>query len=46
MYPPLAAQAAELGIVVASQPGFLSSLGDGFLAAFPETGDQLYSFAS
>jgi len=26
MYPPLAAQAAELGIVVASQPGFLSSL--------------------
>ncbi|HEY1004342.1 MAG TPA: amidohydrolase family protein, partial [Streptosporangiaceae bacterium] len=25
MYPPLAAQAAELGIVVASQPGFLSS---------------------
>ncbi|MGH3163236.1 MAG: amidohydrolase, partial [Streptosporangiaceae bacterium] len=46
MYPPLAAQAAELGIVVASQPGFLSCLGDGFLAAFPETGDQLYSFAS
>jgi hypothetical protein len=31
---------------VASQPGFLSSLGDGFLAAFPETGDQLYAFAS
>ena len=46
MYPPLAAQAAELGIVVASQPGFLSSLGDGFLAAFPETGDELYAFAS
>ncbi len=46
MYPPLAARAAALGIVVASQPGFLSSLGDGFLAAFPETGDELYSFAS
>ena len=46
MYPPLAAQAAELGIVVASQPGFLSSLGDGFAAAFPDSGDQLYSFAS
>ena len=46
MYPPLAERAAALGIVVASQPGFLSSLGDGFLAAFPETGDQLYSFAS
>jgi predicted amidohydrolase YtcJ len=46
MYPPLAAQAAELGIVVASQPGFLSSLGDGFAAAFPDRGDQLYAFAS
>jgi len=46
MYPPLAARAAALGIVVASQPGFLSSLGDGFLAAFPETGDKLYAFAS
>jgi predicted amidohydrolase YtcJ len=46
MYPPLAARAAALGIVVASQPGFLSSLGDGFLAAFPETGDELYAFAS
>src|SRR5437016_2830793 len=46
MYPPLAAEAAELGIVVASQPGFLSSLGDGFAAAFPDRGDQLYSFAS
>ena len=42
MYPPLAARAAELGIVVASQPGFLSSLGDGFAAAFPDRGDQLY----
>ena len=46
MYPPLAARAAALGIVVASQPGFLSSLGDGFAAAFPDSGDQLYSFAS
>src|SRR6185369_7007993 len=46
MYPPLAAQAAELGILVASQPGFLSSLGDGFAAAFPDRGDQLYAFAS
>jgi predicted amidohydrolase YtcJ len=46
MYPPLAAQAAALGIVVASQPGFLSSLGDGFAEAFPDSGDQLYSFAS
>ena len=46
LYPPLAARAAALGIVVASQPGFLSVLGDGFAAAFPESGDQLYSFAS
>jgi len=46
MYPPLADRAAALGIVVASQPGFLSALGDGFAAAFPDTCDQLYSFAS
>jgi predicted amidohydrolase YtcJ len=46
MYPPLAARAAALGIVVASQPGFLSALGDGFAAAFPDSVDQLYSFAS
>ena len=46
MYPPLAERAAALGIVVASQPGFLSSLGDGFAAAFPDSVDQLYSFAS
>jgi predicted amidohydrolase YtcJ len=46
MYPPLADRAAALGIVVASQPGFLSALGDGFAAAFPERADQLYSFAS
>jgi predicted amidohydrolase YtcJ len=46
MYPPLAARAAELGIVAVSQPGFLSALGDGFAAAFPDRGDQLYAFAS
>src|SRR6516165_1945776 len=46
MYPPLAGRAADLGIVVVSQPGFLSALGDGFAAAFPEHSDQLYSFAS
>jgi predicted amidohydrolase YtcJ len=46
MYPPLAARAAELGIVVVSQPGFLSALGDGFAAAFPDRGDQLYAFGS
>jgi predicted amidohydrolase YtcJ len=46
MYPPLAARAAALGIVVASQPGLLSSLGDGFAAAFPDSSDQLYAFAS
>jgi predicted amidohydrolase YtcJ len=46
MYPPLAARAADLGIVVASQPGFLSLLGDGFAEAFGDRGDQLYSFAS
>jgi predicted amidohydrolase YtcJ len=46
MYPPLIARAAELGIVVASQPGFLSTLGDGFAAAFGDRGDQLYPFRS
>jgi predicted amidohydrolase YtcJ len=46
MYPPLAARAAALGIVVASQPGFLSVLGDGFAEAFGDRGDQLYAFAS
>jgi predicted amidohydrolase YtcJ len=46
MYPSLAERAAALGIVVASQPGFLSSLGDGFAAAFPDSVDELYSFAS
>ncbi|MGH3200023.1 MAG: amidohydrolase family protein [Streptosporangiaceae bacterium] len=42
MYPPLTDRAAALGIVVVSQPGFLSVLGDGF----PDRRDQLYSFAS
>jgi predicted amidohydrolase YtcJ len=46
MYPPLAARAAALGIVVASQPGFLSTLGDGFAAAFGDRGDELYAFRS
>ncbi len=46
LYPPLAARAAALGIVVASQPGFLSTLGDGFAAAFGDRSDELYSFAS
>ncbi len=46
MYPPLIARAAELGIVVVSQPGFLSALGDGFAEAFPDSSDQLYPFAS
>jgi predicted amidohydrolase YtcJ len=31
---------------VASQPGFLSALGDGFAAAFPDRSGELYSFAS
>ncbi|HKA95806.1 MAG TPA: amidohydrolase [Streptosporangiaceae bacterium] len=46
MYPPLIARAAELGIVVVSQPGFFSTLGDGFAAAFPDRSDQLYPFGS
>ena len=46
MYPPLAGRAAGLGIVVASQPGFLSLLGDGFIDAFGDRSDQLYAFAS
>jgi predicted amidohydrolase YtcJ len=46
MYPPLAARAAGLGIVVASQPGFFSTLGDGFAAAFGERRDDLYAFGS
>jgi predicted amidohydrolase YtcJ len=42
----LATQAAELGIVVVSQPGFLSALGDGFAEAFGDRSDQLYCFGS
>ena len=46
MYKNLTERASALGIVIASQPGFLSGLGDGFAAAFPDTCDQLYAFAS
>ena len=46
LYPPLLARAAELGILVATQPGFLSALGDGFAEAFPDRHDQLYAFGS
>jgi predicted amidohydrolase YtcJ len=46
MYPPLAARAAALRIVVASQPGFMSTLGDGFAAAFGDRRDDLYAFRS
>ena len=46
MYPELTARAAELGIVIVSQPGFLSALGDGFAAAFPGRAGQLYAFGS
>ena len=46
MYPALAERAAALGIVIASQPGFLSALGDGFVEAFPDSCDQLYSYLS
>jgi predicted amidohydrolase YtcJ len=46
MYPALTARAAELGIVIVSQPGFLSALGDGFAAAFPGQAGQLYAFGS
>jgi predicted amidohydrolase YtcJ len=46
LYPDLLARAAELGIVVATQPGFFSALGDGFAEAFPDTCDQLYAIGS
>ena len=46
MYPELTARAAGLGIVIVSQPGFLSALGDGFAAAFPGRAGQLYAFGS
>jgi predicted amidohydrolase YtcJ len=39
--------AADLGILVASQPGFISALGDGYLEALgPERCDYLYPYAS
>ena len=43
---PLTARAAQLGIPVVSQPGFLSGLGDGFAEAFGGRADQLYAFRS
>jgi len=46
MYNHLTERAAELAVVIASQPGFLSGLGDGFAAAFPDSCDELYAFAS
>jgi predicted amidohydrolase YtcJ len=46
LYPDLLARAADLDILVATQPGFLSTLGDGFAAAFPDSGDQLYAIGS
>jgi len=46
MYAPLAARAADLGIVIVSQPGFMSTLGDGFAEAFGDRSDELYAFAS
>ena len=46
LFAPLAARAAELGIVVAAQPGMLSILGDGFAEALPERSDELYAYAS
>ncbi|MDP8904695.1 MAG: amidohydrolase [Chloroflexota bacterium] len=39
-------RAAQLHVVVASQPGFLSALGDGFAEAFPADRDRLYPFRS
>jgi predicted amidohydrolase YtcJ len=46
LYPELLARAAELNIAIATQPGFFSTLGDGFAAAFPDTCDQLYAIGS
>jgi predicted amidohydrolase YtcJ len=46
MYPELVTRAASLGIIVVSQPGFLSTLGDGFVEAFGDRAGQLYPFAS
>jgi predicted amidohydrolase YtcJ len=46
MYPELRARAAEQNVVIVSQPGFISALGDGFAEAFPGTSDELYAFRS
>ncbi len=46
MYPSLIARAAALDIVMVSQPGFMSTLGDGFCAAFGDRADRLYAFGS
>jgi predicted amidohydrolase YtcJ len=46
LFAPLAARAAELGIVVAAQPGMLSILGDGFAEALPERSEELFAYAS
>ena len=46
LYPDLLTRAADLGILVATQPGFLSAFGDGFVEAFPDTHDQLYAVGS
>ena len=41
------AEAARLGIVVVSQPGFFSGLGDGYLEALgPERAARIYPYAS
>jgi predicted amidohydrolase YtcJ len=46
MYADLRERAARQNVVIASQPGFISTLGDGFAAAFPGTSDELYAFRS
>ena len=47
LYAHLIAKSAAIGIHVASQPAFLSTLGDGFLDAFGDDhGQLLYPFAS
>jgi predicted amidohydrolase YtcJ len=46
MYPALRARAVAQDVVLVSQPGFISTLGDGFAEAFPDTSDELYAFRS
>jgi predicted amidohydrolase YtcJ len=47
LYPHLLKQAAEVGIHVASEPAYLSVLGDGYFEAFGDDSAQmLYPFAS